>query len=496
MPFSDWYAVGGALHSIGSNPGLFDVWDSFSQLCASKYPGRDKLLKRWGQFNGAHSLGTLVYMAREDNPEATLSILQEHRSELLGQLGFGGAGCSESAPLTPPNPAVGADVAALERRALRTALGDTASEPVIAAGAATWNGAWRAPAGRRCVHGTKHFAETTFGDAGAAEQLKPRLLEEALYDVSRPFIASARRGKGCFFVYAQASEQAAKGGEYALKTTDRMKKVVILRRIWQHLSDTGDNNGKGVPWAELLKHILLLEQEILSDVQALDGKTLSPLDRGRGLTHVFANIEGSCFTTIKEKIASGKTYSPAGYYKAYGLCYEPGSPHRVVRMQPTNFHVHLCEEAMVSGWEPPGMDFKTIKGDAQPRKRKQALRCCRVECGKVYENAPPNQKLCVCSWRRCINLKCAQTGVPVDPKKTGEKTTVCPCCKETTMKGTLEVDGGGADSSPAPKQPRTDGEHAQPMMPGGAGPVALGPQETVAAGCDAAAADKDAAEEE
>jgi len=162
VPFSDWYAVGGALHSINSNPGLFDVWDSFSQLCASKYPGRDKLLKRWGQFNGAHSLGTLVYMAREDNPEATLSILQEHRSELLGQLGFGGVGCSESAPLTPQNLAVGADVAALERRALRTAVGDMASEPVIAAGAATWNGAWRAPAGRRCVHGTKHFAETTF----------------------------------------------------------------------------------------------------------------------------------------------------------------------------------------------------------------------------------------------------------------------------------------------------------------------------------------------
>jgi hypothetical protein len=101
-------------------------------------------------------------MAREDNPEATFGILQEHRSDLLGQLGFGGVGCSEGAPSTPLNPAVGADVAALERRALRTALGDTASEPVIAAGAATWNGAWRAPAGRRCVHGTKHFAETTF----------------------------------------------------------------------------------------------------------------------------------------------------------------------------------------------------------------------------------------------------------------------------------------------------------------------------------------------
>jgi hypothetical protein len=162
VQFSDWFAVGGALHSISNNPGLFDVWDRFSQLCASKYPGRDKLLKRWGQFNGAHSLGTLVYMAREDNPEATLGILQEHRSELLGQLGVGGVGCSECAPSTPPNPVVGADVAALERRALRTALGDTASEPIIAAGASSWNGAWRAPAGRRCVHGTKHFAETTF----------------------------------------------------------------------------------------------------------------------------------------------------------------------------------------------------------------------------------------------------------------------------------------------------------------------------------------------
>ena len=162
VPFDDWYAIGGALRSISSTPGLFDVWDRFSQQSSSNYDGRDKLLKRWGQFNGSHSLGTLVYMAREDNSEATLGILQEHRSELLGQLGVGGVGCSEGAPSTPPNPAVGADVAALERRALRTALGDTASEPVIAAGAGAWNGAWRAPAGRRCVHGTKHVVETTF----------------------------------------------------------------------------------------------------------------------------------------------------------------------------------------------------------------------------------------------------------------------------------------------------------------------------------------------
>jgi hypothetical protein len=84
--FSDWFSVGGALHSIDS-VGLFDVWDRFSEKSAVNYPGRDKLLKRWGQFNGVHSLGTLVFMARADNAVETSAILRANRS-FLGQLGY------------------------------------------------------------------------------------------------------------------------------------------------------------------------------------------------------------------------------------------------------------------------------------------------------------------------------------------------------------------------------------------------------------------------
>jgi hypothetical protein len=174
--FSDWFSVGGALHSINATD-LFDVWDRFSQRSAGKYPGRDKLLKRWGQFNGVHSLGTLVFMAREDNAAETSAILRANRSLLLGQLG---ADEVEGAPVhaassavqaafsdpSAPTPAAAAapskSFASLERRVLRAVLGDATSEPVIAAGAASWNGAWCAASGRRCVHGRVHFGETTF----------------------------------------------------------------------------------------------------------------------------------------------------------------------------------------------------------------------------------------------------------------------------------------------------------------------------------------------
>jgi hypothetical protein len=176
--FSDWFSVGGALHSIDS-VGLFDVWDRFSEKSAGNYPGRDKLLKRWGQFNGVHSLGTLVFMARADNAVETSTILRANRSLLLGQLGFDDieAALPQTAPLaapsqaapsaTPPPKAKAASAASqkfasLERRVLLAVLGDNASEPIIAAGAASWNGSWCAPSGRRCVHGKVHFDETTF----------------------------------------------------------------------------------------------------------------------------------------------------------------------------------------------------------------------------------------------------------------------------------------------------------------------------------------------
>ena len=194
--FSDWFRVGAALHGIDA-AGLFDAWDYFSQKSAAKYPGRDKLMKRWGQFNGAHSLGTLVFMAREDNAEETSTILRANRSLLLGQLGFDeieaapppaapsptppqaapSATPPQAAPsATPPQAAPSATppskaktssvaskkIASLERRVLHAILGDAASEPVIATGAASWNGSWCAPSGRRCVHGRVHFGETTF----------------------------------------------------------------------------------------------------------------------------------------------------------------------------------------------------------------------------------------------------------------------------------------------------------------------------------------------
>jgi len=178
--FSDWFRVGGALHGIDSAR-LFDVWDYFSQKSDGKYPGRDNLMKRWGQFNGAHSLGTLVFMAREDNAEETSAILRANRSLLLGQLG---GDEFEAVPpptggLRPPHPrplleggnggrsppaasAASQKIASLERRVLLAVLGDNASEPIIATGAASWNGSWCAPSGRRCVHGKVHFDETTF----------------------------------------------------------------------------------------------------------------------------------------------------------------------------------------------------------------------------------------------------------------------------------------------------------------------------------------------
>jgi ribosomal protein S27AE len=183
--FSDWFAVGGALHNIDSS--LFDVWDRFSRQSEGKYPGRDKLMTRWCQFNAAHSLGTLVFMARDDNPEETRAILRGNRSLLLGQLRSKGVEGILKAPSTPSPPpdgeataspvrktSVHKTVVALERRVLRAVLGDTASEPVIATGATSWNGAWCAPSGRRCAHGAVHFGETTFETFVAATRACPR----------------------------------------------------------------------------------------------------------------------------------------------------------------------------------------------------------------------------------------------------------------------------------------------------------------------------------
>jgi hypothetical protein len=97
--FDDWFKVGGALHSINAAK-LFDVWDRFSQKSDGKYPGRDDLLKRWGQFNGTLELGTIVKMAREDNPEETRVIMEANPRLLLGHLGS-----KRSAAGSPDTPA-------------------------------------------------------------------------------------------------------------------------------------------------------------------------------------------------------------------------------------------------------------------------------------------------------------------------------------------------------------------------------------------------------
>ncbi len=63
--YSDWVAVGMALHSV--DVGLLDEWDRWSQHCPTKYqPGECQ--RRWGSFDATREIGigTLVYMATQD----------------------------------------------------------------------------------------------------------------------------------------------------------------------------------------------------------------------------------------------------------------------------------------------------------------------------------------------------------------------------------------------------------------------------------------------
>jgi hypothetical protein len=153
--FTDWFAVGGALHAVAPSPALFAVWDQFSQLCPAKYTAKE-CTARWRSFNGKWSLGTLIQMAREDDEQEAAAILRAAPSVLIGNTG---------AAALPPHPGVQQRAApppelAAVRRLLRIVLGDVTSVPTTAG--SVWTGSWAAPPGRRCCHGTLHEVPTTF----------------------------------------------------------------------------------------------------------------------------------------------------------------------------------------------------------------------------------------------------------------------------------------------------------------------------------------------
>jgi hypothetical protein len=154
--FTDWYAVGGALHSVAPTRAMFDVWDEFSQLCPAKYTAKE-CAERWKNFNDKVSIGTLIHMAREDDAQETAAILRSAPSVFIGRIAEEG---SPSAPVTvegAPPPELSAT-----RHLLGTVLGDVTSVPTTAGGGSTWSGSWSAPPGRRCCHGAVHEAPTTF----------------------------------------------------------------------------------------------------------------------------------------------------------------------------------------------------------------------------------------------------------------------------------------------------------------------------------------------
>ena len=155
--FVDWYAVGGALHTVDPSPAMFAVWDHFSQQCPAKYDTKE-CRDRWASFNGKVSLGTLIYKGREDNDAKTAAILRSAPSVLLGRLG--GPDEPPPSPATGPQPPPETPELATTRHLLRVVLGDVTSEPKAVRG--TWNGSWAAPPGRRCCNGIIHDAESTF----------------------------------------------------------------------------------------------------------------------------------------------------------------------------------------------------------------------------------------------------------------------------------------------------------------------------------------------
>ena len=155
--FTDWFAVGGALHAVAPSPAMFAIWDHFSRLCPAKYAAKE-CAARWTSFNGKWSLGTLILMAREDDEQETAAILRSAPSVLIGNI-------SPAAAVLPPHPGVRGRAATPPEltavsRLLRIVLGDVTSVPTTAGG--TWAGTWAAPPGRRCCHGTVHDAPTMF----------------------------------------------------------------------------------------------------------------------------------------------------------------------------------------------------------------------------------------------------------------------------------------------------------------------------------------------
>jgi len=96
--FADWYAVGGALHSVAPTDDMFHVWDTFSQLCPAKYSAKE-CETRWKTFNDTVTIGTLIRLAREDDSHETARILQDSPSVLIGRVA---EGSHESSVLTAP----------------------------------------------------------------------------------------------------------------------------------------------------------------------------------------------------------------------------------------------------------------------------------------------------------------------------------------------------------------------------------------------------------
>jgi hypothetical protein len=150
--FTDWFAVGGALHAVAPSPAMFAIWDHFSRLCPAKYAAKE-CAARWTSFNGKWSLGTLIHMAREDDAQETAAILRGVPSVLIGNI-------SPAAAVMPRGRAATTPELSATRRLLRTVLGDVTSVPTAVSN--VWTGSWAAPPGRRCCHGTVHDAPTTF----------------------------------------------------------------------------------------------------------------------------------------------------------------------------------------------------------------------------------------------------------------------------------------------------------------------------------------------
>jgi hypothetical protein len=64
--YSDWLAVGMALHSVDPSESMLEIWDSWSKSCVEKYV-EGACARKWRSFRGSGlGLASLIYWAKQD----------------------------------------------------------------------------------------------------------------------------------------------------------------------------------------------------------------------------------------------------------------------------------------------------------------------------------------------------------------------------------------------------------------------------------------------